>query len=178
MYLKDRGVKVQQSSLDDVLMRFVDVTKKFEFQTVVRLIADCPITNPEVIDEAVELFLNFGVDYVSNSLDRTFARGLDVEVVRPEVLREVAQMDFRPMSREHVTYGVYTRTDIYSTNNFHQNPSFASLRWTVDTQDDLNFVRCVFENLYAKNANVRQREILNWLDDFPDFAHYEKGESF
>jgi len=177
-YVESIGVRVQRGSLNDVLQRFVDVLDNSSCRTVVRLTADCPLADSEVIDEAVEMFKNSGVDYVSNSLDRTFPRGLDVEVVRPEVLREVAQKDFRPMSREHVTYGVYTRTDIYSTKNFHQNPSFANFRWTVDTQDDLNFVRCVFENLHAKNANFRQREILSWLNDFPDFAHYEKGESF
>lgn len=177
-YVESIGVSVKRGSLNDVLQRFVDVLDTTNCKTVVRLTADCPLADSEVIDEVVELFLDSGVDYVSNSLDRTFPRGLDVEVVRPEVLREVAQKDFRLMSREHVTYGVYTRTDIYSTKNFQQNPSFANLRWTVDTQADLNFVRCVYDNLYAKNANFRQREILNWLNDFPDFAHYEEGESF
>jgi spore coat polysaccharide biosynthesis protein SpsF len=177
-YVECIGVNVQRGSLNDVLQRFVEVLDNSACKTVVRLTADCPLADSEVIDEAVEMFLNSGVDYVSNSLDRTFPRGLDVEVFRPEVLREVALKDFRTMSREHVTYGIYTRKDIYSTKNLHQNPSFAKLRWTVDTQDDLNFVRCVFKSLHAKNPNFRQREILDWLNDFPEFAHYETGEGF
>jgi spore coat polysaccharide biosynthesis protein SpsF len=176
-YVESIGVHVQRGSLSDVLQRFVDVLDVSNCKTVVRLTADCPLADSEVIDGAVDLFLNSNVDYVSNSLDRTFPRGLDVEVIRQEVLREVAQVDFRPMSREHVTYGIYTRTDIYSTKNLLQNPSFSKFRWTVDTQKDLDFVRCVFKNLPTRNSNFHQREILNWLIDFPEFAHFETGES-
>ncbi len=175
-YVESMGVNVKRGSLNDVLQRFVDVLDTSNCKTVVRLTADCPLADSEVIDEAVEMFLNSGVDYVSNGLDRTFPRGLDVEVVRPEVLREVAQKDFRPMSREHVTYGIYTRADLYSTANFSQKPSFANFRWTVDTQDDLDFVRNVYKNFYSVSPNFRQGEILKWLEKYPENANYETGE--
>ena len=175
-YVESIGVNVHRGSLDDVLQRYVDVLDVLNCQTVVRLTADCPLADSEVIDSAVELFLESNFDYVSNSLERTFPRGLDVEVFKSQVLRDIANFDFRPMSREHVTYGIYTRKDRYSTANLHQSPSFANLRWTVDTQTDLDFVRKVYTNFRSFNGAFRQREILRWLQEFPEFAHYEVGE--
>jgi spore coat polysaccharide biosynthesis protein SpsF len=148
----------------------------FDCQSVVRLTADCPLTDSEVIDGVIEFFLKSNFDYVSNSLERTFPRGLDVEVFQADVLREIANDDFSPMSREHVTYGIYTRQDRYSTANYYQNPSFSKFRWTVDTQADLDFVRNVYANFKSFDGTFRQMEILNWLEQFPEFAHFEVGE--
>lgn len=172
-YVESMGVKVQRGSLNDVLQRFVDVLDSNDCQSVVRLTADCPLTDADVIDGAVELFNNLNVDYVSNSLERTFPRGLDVEVFRPEVLRDVARFDFRAMSREHVTYGIYTRTDLFSTASYTQNPSFAEFRWTVDTQRDLDFVRTVYRHFLPMKQKFKQREVLDWLSDHPEFAHFD-----
>jgi spore coat polysaccharide biosynthesis protein SpsF len=175
-YIEGIGVNVQRGSLDNVLQRFVEVLDKYETDAVVRLTADCPLVDSEVLDGVVDSFLNSKMDYVSNTLERTFPRGLDVEVFKPEVLREVSRNDFRPMAKEHVTYGIYTRSDLYSVANVSQDPSFANLRWTVDTQLDLDFVRSVYSHLHSINKSFRQREILEWLEDFPEFAHYEIGD--
>jgi spore coat polysaccharide biosynthesis protein SpsF len=176
LYLQSIGANVHRGELDDVLQRFIGVLENFECKTAVRLTADCPLTDPEVIDCAVEKFLNTDSDYLSNTLERTFPRGLDVEVFDPAILREVADTDFRPMSREHVTFGIYTRPDLYSLSNFSQDPSHANLRWTVDTQEDLDFVRNVYRNLLPTNEMFWQSGILAWLEQFPKFAHFENGE--
>jgi spore coat polysaccharide biosynthesis protein SpsF len=175
-YVEDFGVKVLRGPLQDVLHRFIEVLDVYDFRDVVRLTADSPLADSDVIDGTIEMYLNSNFDYVSNSLVRTFPRGLDVEVFNDRVLREVAKNDESAMSREHVTYGIYTRADLYSTANFSQKPSYADFRWTVDTHDDLDFVRNVYKNLYPVSPNFRQGEILKWLEKYPEYAHYETGE--
>ena len=175
-YVENFGVSVQRGPLQDVLQRFIEVLDVYDFRDVVRLTADCPLADSDVIDGTIEMYLNSNFDYVSNTLARTYPRGLDVEVFNDRVLREVAKNDVSAMSREHVTYGIYTRAKLYSTANFSQKPSFADCRWTVDTQDDLDFVRHVYKNLYYTSTNFRQGEILKWLEKYPEYAHYETGE--
>ena len=175
-YVEDLGVNVQRGPLQDVLQRFIEVLDVYDFRDVVRLTADCPLADSDVIDGTIEMYLNSNFDYVSNSLVRTFPRGLDVEVFNDRVLREVAKNDESAMSREHVTYGIYTRADLYSAANFFQKPSHADFRWTVDTHDDLDFVRNVYKNLYPVSPTFRQGEILKWLEKYPEYAHYETGE--
>jgi spore coat polysaccharide biosynthesis protein SpsF len=172
-YVESIGVNVQRGPLQDVLQRFVQVLDVFNFKDVVRLTADCPLADPDVIDGVISLYQNSDFDYVSNSLQRTFPRGLDVEVFKNEVLRTVSQNDDREISREHVTYGIYSRADIYTTSNFAQNPSFSNFRWTVDTQEDLDFIRNVYRHFAPMNMSFRQHDILDWIDRFPQFAHFE-----
>jgi spore coat polysaccharide biosynthesis protein SpsF len=175
-YVEESGVNIQRGPLEDVLQRFIEVLDVYDFKHIVRLTADCPLADSDVIDGTIEMYLNSNLDYVSNTLKRTFPRGLDVEVFKDGVLRDVAKKDKSAMSREHVTYGIYTRTGLYSTGNYSQNPSFANFRWTVDTEHDLDFVRIVYKNLYAKSANFRQAQILEWLEKFPEYANHETGE--
>jgi len=175
-FVEGFGVNVQRGPLQDVLQRFIEVLDVYDFTDIVRLTADCPLADSDVIDGTIEMFLNSNFDYVSNCLFRTFPRGLDVEVFNDKALREVAKNDKRAMSREHVTYGIYTRADLYSTANFSQKPSFDYFRWTVDTQDDLDFVRNVYKNLYPANTNFRQVEILRWLEEHPEYANYETSD--
>ena len=175
-YVEDLGVGVHRGPLQDVLQRFIEVLDVYDFRNVLRLTADCPLADSNVIDGTIEMYLSSNFDYVSNSLVRTFPRGLDVEVFNDRVLREVAKNDQSATSREHVTYGIYTRADLYLTANFSQKPSYADFRWTVDTHDDLNFVRNVYKNLYPVNPNFGQGEILKWLEKYPEYAHYETGE--
>jgi spore coat polysaccharide biosynthesis protein SpsF len=175
-YVEESGVNIQRGPLEDVLQRFIEVLDVYDFKHIVRLTADCPLADSDVIDGTIEMYLNSNLDYVSNTLKRTFPRGLDVEVFKDGVLRDVAKKDKSAMSREHVTYGIYTRTGLYSTGNYSQNPSFANFRWTVDTQDDLDFVRQVYKSLYPVSTNFRQGEIIKWLEKFPEYANYEIGE--
>lgn len=176
-YLENSGVKVQRGPLDDVLQRYIEVLEHNGADSFVRLTADCPVTDPEVIDHAIELFLESDFDYVSNTLDRTYPRGLDVEIAKSKTLIKVAKSNFDPMAREHVTYGIYTRPDLFSLGSLTQSTSHAKFRWTVDNQIDMDFARNVYRHFLPKKIDFSQQDILDWLDESPKFAHYESLEN-
>jgi spore coat polysaccharide biosynthesis protein SpsF len=176
-YLESIDVNVQRGPLDDVLQRFVEVLDRTQAEDFVRLTADCPLADPEVIDEAIQMFLESKCDYVSNTLVRTYPRGLDVEVAKSKVLRDVAEKNFDQMSREHVTYGIYTQPEVYSLGNLAQSRSQEKHRWTVDNVEDMHFVKNVYQYFLPKNIDFRQQDVLNWLNECPEFAHYESPES-
>ena len=157
------GLTVYRGSLDDVLSRFVDVISAHAPDTVVRLTADCPLTSPSVIDAVIDHFMESDVDYCSNTLTPTFPDGLDVEVVRARVLTEVAEISTDPAEREHVTLGVYRRPERFTLANVAGNTDLSSLRWTVDTADDLAFVRSVYEALYETSPNFETGDILDLI---------------
>lgn len=176
-YLESIDVKVQRGPLDDVLQRFIEVLDSSQAEDFVRLTADCPLADPEVIDEAIEMYFESNYDYVSNTLIRTYPRGLDVEIAKSKVLREIAKNNFDQMSREHVTYGIYTQPEVYSLGNFAQSRSQEKHRWTVDNVDDMNFVKNVYQHFLSKNIDFSQQDIHDWLNESPEFAHYESPES-
>ena len=113
------GVGWYRGSEDDVLSRYYEAATEYGAEVVVRVTSDCPLIDPEisgrVIQEYVDSFPRF--DYVSNTLRRTYPRGLDTEVFSYEILREVNGKAKEPADREHVTRYIIRRPEIYRLGN-------------------------------------------------------------
>lgn len=147
------GVEVFRGSLGDVLGRFCAAARQHpQAEAVVRLTADCPLADPELIDAVIARHHEASADYTSNVLGtRTYPRGLDVEVIRAQVLLDVGERAGDPYEREHVTPYIYRRPELFRLASVAREPSLAHLRWTVDTPADLAFVRDVYAKLYPAN---------------------------
>ena len=164
------GVDIHRGSLDDVLARFIGAIDAFgPAETIVRLTADCPLADPGVIDATIERFLATGADYVSNTGERrTFPKGLDVEVFRSAALREAAAETSEPYDREHVTPFLYRRPERYALAFHAQDAVEGEVRWTVDRPDDLDFVRAVYDALYAANPAFSSDDVRALVRSRPD----------
>jgi spore coat polysaccharide biosynthesis protein SpsF len=149
-YCDGLDLAVFRGPLDDVLDRFRGaLALNRDAEAVVRLTADCPLADPELIDRVVEHHHEAGADYTSNTLGtRTYPHGVDTEVIRPAVLAEAAERATDPYEREHVTPYIYRRPEVYRLEGISQATSQADLRWTVDLPEDLAFVREVYARLY------------------------------
>jgi spore coat polysaccharide biosynthesis protein SpsF (cytidylyltransferase family) len=153
-------VPVFRGSEIDVLGRMRQAAEQAGAHVVVRLTADCPMIDPQVIDDCVALRQRTGADYASNVDLRTFPDGLDVECFTLQALRKCDSEVMEPVLREHVTpymratpphlpHGEFTRADLTFASDF------SHLRWTVDRADDLERVRGFFASL---------PEPFSWLD--------------
>lgn len=171
-YLTSLDVTVVRGSLDDVLDRFVSVLDEFSPDVVVRLTADCPLTSPAVIDRVVASF-SPELDYVSNTLEPTWPDGVDVEVVRADALRWVAENSSDPHEHEHVTLGVYRRPERFRCVNVSGHRDLSSLRWTVDNADDLAFVRSVYSALLPVRPEFDVDDVLELLASQPSLSRTE-----
>jgi spore coat polysaccharide biosynthesis protein SpsF len=149
-YCEGLGLAVYRGPLDDVLERYRGALERLPgAQAVVRLTADCPLTDPELIDKVIDHHFEAGADYTSNTLGtRTYPHGLDAEVIRPEVLVQAADLAADPYEREHVTPYIYRRPETYRLAGVARHESLAALRWTVDMPEDMAFVRDVYAKLY------------------------------
>ena len=147
------GVTVFRGDLQDVLGRFSGVLQQRPAaKALVRLTADCPLTDWTVIDALVDKHHAEDADYSSNNIpERTFPHGLDVEVVRPEALLRAHREATDPYEREHVMPFLYRRPEEHRIVGLSRTPSLAHLRWTVDYPEDLEFVRRVYERLYPQD---------------------------
>ena len=141
------GVAVVRGPEDDVLARFALALVQHPADTVVRLTADCPLTDPALVDLAVSRLHALDADYMSNSLVRTFPDGLDVEVTTAVALRDAHAEAVDPVEREHVTPFIYRRTGRYAVGAFTVDDDLGRERWTVDTADDLERIRAMVARL-------------------------------
>jgi spore coat polysaccharide biosynthesis protein SpsF len=169
------NVECYRGDLDDVLGRFVGALDAFAErqgfgpEVVVRITADCPLISPVVIDSVVNAFFtspdkSAKCDYASNTLEPTFPDGVDVEVVRASALREVARTSTDPPEREHVTLGIYRHPEQFVVRNFRGEVDLSDLRWTVDSAEDLEFVRWVYSELFEANPEFDLTEITALLE--------------
>jgi spore coat polysaccharide biosynthesis protein SpsF len=112
---------------------------------VVRVTADCPLIDPEVVDRVVGELVDHpqSADYASNILRRTYPRGLDTEALWTDVLARAARLGTSPEAREHVTWFVYReRPDLFLLRSVEDgDAALAELDWSVDTAADLELVR-------------------------------------
>lgn len=166
--LEAERVLVRRGSLDDVLIRFIEVIEEFEPTLVVRLTGDNPLVDPDVIDMMIRESDLSGADCVSNSLRRTFPYGLDVECVVPSALRRLISHDLTTSEREHVTLGVYARPDEFRIHQVTQNPDLSQLRWTVDYPEDFAYIEQIYSALYVSGAVFGQDAVLKLIDQRPE----------
>lgn len=144
----DWGIECQRGSADDVLDRFARVVRMIGPEVVVRVTADCPLIDPDVIDRVVSTLLCSGADYVGNVVPpRTFPRGLDVEALRAHVLLAEAEENRDPRAREHVTWGILSAPGRWRVNGVWSESDLSVHRWTVDVAEDLELVRSIHGRL-------------------------------
>lgn len=165
-YAARLDLTVVRGPLEDVLARFGLALEAFpEAATVVRMTADCPLTDWRVLDAVIEHRAATGADYASNTPEvRTYPHGLDIEVMTAQALRTAVREAADPHEREHVTPFLYRNPKRFRTAFLSQSPSLAHLRWTVDHPEDLDFVRHVYGALHAANPDFAMADIaaLDW----------------
>ena len=153
------GATVVRGSEDDVLGRFLAALDRCPADVVVRITADCPLTDPDLIAAGVRRHLATGADYTSNTLIRTFPDGLDVEVVAASALRAAGTASVDPVEREHVTPFVYRRPERFGLAAFRSGELLGAERWTVDDRADLDTVRDFVSRL-DQRSDFGWREVL------------------
>jgi spore coat polysaccharide biosynthesis protein SpsF len=163
------GVETFRGSRDDVLSRYLGALQAYgPAAAIVRVTADCPLTDPALIDEAIRSHGRSGADITTVQLRWTFPKGLDIEVIRPGALVKAGE-DAVGAEREHVTANLYKRPEIYRINGVDRDPPL-HFRWTVDTLEDFEFVRAVYEDLYPRNPAFTSADILAWQAQNPGRA--------
>jgi spore coat polysaccharide biosynthesis protein SpsF len=170
-HLQGLGVEVFRGPLHDVLGRFVGAVEALGIDgDVVRLTADCPLADPQVIDAGVRLRASLGVDYVSNGRKPTYPHGLDMEVFTRDALLAAGREATDPYDREHVTPYLY-RSGRFSLGHLQQQKDESRLRWTVDTPEDYAFVARVYDALYPTKPAFTSDDVRAL-----PFAHYEVAQ--
>jgi spore coat polysaccharide biosynthesis protein SpsF len=168
------SVPVSRGDQDDVLDRYYRAAQLDKAEIVVRITADCPLIDPAVSDKTIEAFLEARPDYASNALVRTYPRGLDTEVMSFSALSRAWQEARQPYEREHVTPYIFEHPDKFKLLPVTGAADLSSHRWTVDTAEDLEFVRAVYERLKA-NPEFSGRDVLDLLEGEPELVEINRS---
>jgi len=172
-FCRTRGIDCFRGSEADVLSRYYEAATTYDADIVVRVTSDCPLIDPDVIDAAISRFGEYGdeqCNYLSNTLERTFPRGLDVEVMAYDALEAAHKVARQLPEREHVTPYIYTHPHIFRLKQLTADSDMSRHRWTVDTEKDFELVKMMLEALYPVTPGFRLEDCLDLLERHPDWA--------
>ncbi|WP_071396773.1 cytidylyltransferase domain-containing protein [Bacillus tuaregi] len=170
-----------RGSEEDVLARYWQAATKYHATVVVRLTSDCPFIDPDIIDAVISEYLSNldDYDYVSNTLERTFPRGLDVEVMSMKALEQAHHEARSGVHREHVTSYLYSHPEKFSLGTVKNSFDASQYRLTVDTEEDFQLISRLIHHFSTKGMDfVPFKDILRVLEEKPDWtlinAHIEQ----
>ena len=166
-FAKNNCIKYFRGSEKDVLSRYYKTAKKFKVNVIVRITADCPLIDPEIVDRVIQKYSDSNADYTSNTLKKTFPRGLDVEVFNFKILEEAYQKAKEYYQREHVTPYIYKNPKRFRLVNIKSKSNLCYMRWVVDEKKDLEFIREIYKKIYLKKKIFYMKDVITILKEYP-----------
>lgn len=165
------GVELFRGPEHDVLRRYHDAALAYNAEVVVRITGDCPLLSPRVSTQVVQTYLEHrtSCDYCTNTLQRTYPRGLDTAAMSFEVLRRAHLQAAEPAAREHVTVYIWSNPDRFRLLGVRDHQDRHHLRWTVDTAADLQLIRKIYDAL-SPNSLFEYDQVLELLEQNPQWT--------
>jgi spore coat polysaccharide biosynthesis protein SpsF len=182
------GIPYTRGSLDDVLDRYHQAASQAKAEIVVRITADCPVIDPVLIDDCVNTLMDGSFDFTCNRLPppftRTYPIGLDTEVCTFAALEKAWNEAKETFHREHVMPFIYEGVSLVTENRslstgtsqrgfriaqLHHDPDYGRMRWTVDTPEDLEFMRQVYAR-FDGHDDFAWQEVLSLVQREPELA--------
>jgi spore coat polysaccharide biosynthesis protein SpsF (cytidylyltransferase family) len=169
-FAKQNGIKYYRGSEENVLSRYYETAKKFKCDIVVRITSDCPLIDPFVVDNIINKQIEKKFDYTSNTIKRTFPKGLDTEVFGFKILEMAFNQAEGKYEKEHVTPYIYEHPEFFRLQSVEaeeiiRHPEF---RLTVDVKNDLELIREIYKVLYHPFKIFCTEEIINLFNRKPE----------
>lgn len=167
---KKLNINYYRGSEEDVLSRYYEAAKQYQADVIVRVTSDCPLIDPAVVDEVINNFRKSTgkYDYVSNTLERTYPRGMDTEVFSIEALKEAYDKAVLTPEREHVTLYIYSHPEKFRLFSVKYKKDESSHRWTVDTEEDFILIKTILEELYPQKPDFTMEDCLELMLKRPE----------
>ena len=169
----EQGLGCYRGSEEDVMARVVEAGRVAGAEILVEITGDCPVIDPEVVDQCIRMFLANPCDYCSNALVRSWPVGMDTQVYRLETLERSERMTDHPLDREHVTRHIRMNPDEFPSVHLVAPPAehWPELGLTLDEPGDYELLKRLIEHfaghpLFSCREAVRalREEHPEWLD--------------
>lgn len=168
------NVKCFRGSEENVLERYYKTAEYFDADIVVRVTADDPFKDYRLIDKAIKVLQSKKMDFVCNNNPTSFPEGLDVEVLTFESLKKSYESSVSKFEQEHVTQFIHRNKNEFRIHNIENDLDLSHYRWTLDTNEDYQFVLEIYNRLYEKNKNFLTEDIYQILREEPELIKINK----
>jgi|TARA_B100001142_G_C14318409_1_gene649410 spore coat polysaccharide biosynthesis protein SpsF len=159
-----------RGSEEDLLDRYYESAKQYNAEYIVRLTGDDPLSDPNLINDMIAKMKACKYDVVTNTLYPTYPEGLDLTVLTAETLNRAWREASLRSEREHVTPYIFNNPEEFDVFHYKQDIDRSNLRWTVDYEEDMYFVKEIYNSLYPFNSAFTTDDIYKLLESNPDLV--------
>jgi spore coat polysaccharide biosynthesis protein SpsF (cytidylyltransferase family) len=166
------GLGCIRGSEMDLVQRLVSTAAVTGADALVRITADCPLVDPELVDHIVATWRQSrgDLEYVCNVFPPTFPDGLDVELLSRDALERLDREVADPFFRESLTAYIREHSATFRWRNLPYDRDLSRHRWTLDYREDLEFMEAVLQELGPERTGFAMREVLALLERRPEIS--------
>lgn len=173
-FCRKHNIDYYRGSEDNVLERYYKTWEQYGGEAIVRLTSDCPIIDPEIVDKTIQYFLDNSYDYVSNTVKRTFPRGLDTEIFSSKTLKLAYEQAMLDRDKEHVTAYIYTHLTDFNIGHYKNDKDLSAYRWTVDTEEDFELIKRILEAFDGQEEKLTLNSAAKLMEENPSWININK----
>ena len=183
-FAKEENIKYFRGSEEDVMLRVVEAADSVGADIVVEITGDCPIIDPQIVEQTILMYRANNADYVSNGHVRSFPDGMDTQVFTLDVLKKSLSMTNELLDHEHVTLHIRDNPKLFTKINFIAPPelNWPELGLTLDERHDYNLLKIIIEHFSQKSILFSCLDVVRFLRNRPDLVAinnnvHRKGDS-
>ena len=168
-YCISNNIQVFRGSLNNVLSRFLAVLDLFPSDYFVRVTGDCPLIDPEFIDDQISFLSAVDGDSLWLSAYNNILAGQGV--LSRRAINRISKNSNDPRDLEHVG-SEYLANNPSKFRIFRTTPpdlTGPDRRLCIDDERDYQVMKSVYQNLW-NGSPIELMEALSWLDDHPSIA--------
>jgi len=167
-FAEKNSIKFYRGSVDDIVERFYNAAKEANADIIIRLWGDCPLVDPNLIDEALNVFIDKGLDYSNNFNPPSYPPGLNFEIYNFKTLEKIMRDTKDPFFREYPFEYIYAYEKSFKTFYYKNKEDLSSIHLTVDYQQDFELISKIFEKLTKKEGIFHLKDIINLIKKNPE----------
>ena len=154
------------------MLRVVEAADSVDADIVVEICGDCPIIDPQLVEQVILIYKANNVDEVSNGAIRSFPDGMDVHVLSLDILKKSLSMTDNLLDHEHVGRYIINNPQLFSRIDLVAPPEldWPELGLTLDEKDDYNLLKLIIEHFYQKNPLFSCLDVVRFLKNRPDLV--------
>jgi|TARA_B100000959_G_C14916127_1_gene597410 spore coat polysaccharide biosynthesis protein SpsF (cytidylyltransferase family) len=166
--IKNESCSVYRGDETDVLTRYVDAARSMKADNIIRITADKPLIDPQICGQVLNLLLSNKADFSCNNMPASWPHGLDCEAFTSDILFLADKSAADKSDREHVTPWMRRSSKVHCLNLPGPGREVVNLRWTLDYQEDLDFLREVFKRMAKKKEIPLYEDVMELLKSNPE----------
>ncbi len=176
-FAKNEDIHFFRGSEENVMKRVIDAASYLDADIIVEITGDCPLIDPQIVEQAIQIFLANNIDYVSNGNVRSYPDGMDTQVFRLETLKQSFNMTTSLLDYEHVTLHIRNNPEIFSHINIIAPPEiyWPDLGLTLDEKEDFELIKKIINYFGTSNKFFSCLDVVSLLKKKPNWIKINKN---